>query len=168
MKTRKLFILLAIASLALAALACRLFSGIGAGNPAGSPSAPTEATSQELNPTAEGTSSEESSPTAAAPTIQEIDTEFPLPPDVKNFTKMDNGAVNFQVALGLKDAMHFYEKSLADQGLHEWTLLHAETDSTFSLVFTGSKNGLEVVVQGVDLGGGMVNVNIRYEKVEAP
>ncbi len=92
-------------------------------------------------------------------------TKFPLPNNVSNFTSTGNGSINFQTDMSLKDTIQFYRDALGKQGLAERTVNTAITDTTFSLVFDGDPSGQAIVVQGVDLGNGKTNVNIRYEKV---
>ncbi len=92
-------------------------------------------------------------------------TKFPLPQSVKNFTETADGQVNFQTAMSLKDTIAFYRQAFSKAGLKERTENTAITDSTFSLVFDGDPSGKAIVVQGVDLGNGTTNVNVRYESV---
>ncbi len=92
-------------------------------------------------------------------------TKFPLPPSVKNFTQTSSGEVNFQTSLSLKDTIAFYREAFTKAGLKERTINTAITDTTFSMVFDGDPSGKAVVIQGVDLGNGSTNVNIRYESV---
>ena len=92
-------------------------------------------------------------------------TKFPLPASVKNLAQTSNGEINFQTSLSLKDTISFYRDAFAKAGLKERTENTAITDTTFSLVFDGDPSGKAVVVQGVDLGNGTTNVNIRYESV---
>ncbi len=92
-------------------------------------------------------------------------TKFPLPPSVKNFTQTSDGQVNFQTSTSLKDTISFYRDAFAKAGLKERSENTAITDTTFSLVFDGDSSGKAIVVQGVDLGNGTTNVNIRYESV---
>lgn len=92
-------------------------------------------------------------------------TKFPLPSDVSNFTETGNGSINFQTGMSLKDTIQFYRNAFKNEGLVERTVNTAITDTTFSLVFDGDPSGQAIVVQGVDLGNGKTNVNIRYEKV---
>ena len=94
-----------------------------------------------------------------------VSTKFPLPSSVKNLTQTSNGEINFQTSLTLKDAISFYRDAFTKAGLRERTENTAITDTTFSLVFDGDPSGKAVVVQGVDLGNGTTNVNIRYESV---
>ncbi len=92
-------------------------------------------------------------------------TKFPLPSSVSNFTETPDGQVNFRTSLSLKDTISFYRDAFAKAGLKERTGNTAITDTTFSLVFDGDPSGKAIVVQGVDLGNGTTNVNIRYESV---
>jgi hypothetical protein len=92
-------------------------------------------------------------------------TKFPLPGNVSNFTDTGNNSINFQTTMSLKDTIAFYRDALTKEGLTERTVNTAITDTTFSMVFDGDPSGQSIVVQGVDLGNGKTNVNIRYEKV---
>jgi hypothetical protein len=92
-------------------------------------------------------------------------TKFPLPGGVSNFTDMGNSSINFQTTLSLKDTIAFYRDAFKKEGITERTVNTAITDTTFNLVFDGDPGGEAIVVQGVDLGNGKTNVNIRYEKV---
>jgi len=89
---------------------------------------------------------------------------FPMPASVSNLTNV-GGTVNFQTSLSLKDAMAFYQDAMSKKGYTERTALTSTSDTTFSMVFDGDPSGKAVVVQGVDLGGGKTNVNIRLEDV---
>jgi hypothetical protein len=91
--------------------------------------------------------------------------QFPMPSHVGNFTDTGNGSVNFQTDMSLKDVISFYRDAFSKKGLTERTVNTAITDTTFSLVFDGDPTGKAIVVQGVDLGNGKTNVNIRYENV---
>jgi hypothetical protein len=102
----------------------------------------------------------------AQPTKGKFDTVFPLPASVKNFTGTGGeSSVNFQTDMSLKDTIAFYKKAFADMGLKERTANTAVTDSTFSFVFDGYKNGKAIVIQGVALGANSTNVNIRFESL---
>ncbi len=92
-------------------------------------------------------------------------TKFPLPSNVSNFTSQADGQVNFQTNLSIKDAIAFYRDAFTKQGLKERTDNTAITDTTFSMVFDGDPSGQAIVIQGVNLGSGKTNINIRYEKV---
>lgn len=92
-------------------------------------------------------------------------TKFPLPGSVSNFTDTGNGSINFQTDMSIKDTIAFYREAFTKAGLTERTINTAITDTTFSMVFDGDPSGEAVVIQGVDLGNGKTNVNIRHEKV---
>ena len=93
------------------------------------------------------------------------DTKFPLPSSVSNFTDMGNGGINFQTKTSLKDAIAFYREAFTKAGYKERSINTAITDTTFSMVFDGHASGKAIVIQGVDLGGGNTNINIRFEDV---
>jgi len=92
------------------------------------------------------------------------DTEFPLPSNVQNFTG-GGGQVNFATSLTVEEAITFYREELNAIGLTEREINTAITETTFSMVFDGHPNGKSIVVQGVDLGNGTTNINIRFEDV---
>jgi hypothetical protein len=121
--------------------------------PAPATSAPEPASQPET-----ATQSEE--PPAPAATTQ---TEFPLPEDVTNPIDLGDGAINFQTTLSLPDVVSFYRFAFIGEGLVERELLTSVEETTFNLVFDGHASGKAIVVQGVDLGNGTVNVNLRFE-----
>ena len=92
------------------------------------------------------------------------DTIFPLPSSVLNFTKASGDAINFQTTLNIKDSEAFYRTELTKMSLKERTINTSVTDTTFSMVFDGYKNGKAIVVQGVDISG-KTNINIRFEQI---
>jgi hypothetical protein len=103
-----------------------------------------------------------------APTQDESDgqkTEFPLPENISNFTDLGNGAINFQTNLSITDAIAFYRDAFSKAGYTEREINTAITDETFNLVFDGHASGKAIVVQGVDLGAGSINISIRLEDV---
>jgi len=94
----------------------------------------------------------------------DFDSVFPLPDDVQNFTGQgDESQVNFQTSLSLEDAIEFYRQTFKDENLFERDITTTITEEAFSMVFDGHGNGKAVVIQGVDLGGGITNINIRFE-----
>ncbi len=92
-------------------------------------------------------------------------TKFPVPGDASNFTEQGNGQINFQTNMSLKDTISYYRDAFTKQGLKERADLTSISGTTFSMVFDGDPSGQAIVVQGVDLGNGKTNVNIRYDKV---
>jgi len=102
----------------------------------------------------------------AAPAEEdEYDTEFPLPETVENFIAVGDTGVNFATDLSIEESVEFYRQEFEDAGLTERTINTAITDTTFSIVFDGHESGQAIVVQGVDLGNGTTNINIRFEDV---
>jgi hypothetical protein len=91
--------------------------------------------------------------------------KFPLPSSVSNFANTGNGSINFQTDMSLKDTIAFYREAFGKAGLTERTINTSITATTFSMVFDGDPSGQAIVIQGLDLGNGKTNVNIRYEKV---
>lgn len=160
MINKRLWIVLAV--LVMAALACNF------GNRTTATSTPSEAGSM---PT-EASTTDEEEPEQPAPTAETGSgststnkTEFPLPEKVSNFMDMGDSAINFQTSVSLKDVLAFYQDALSKEGYTERKLLTVTTDTTFNLVFDGHKSGKAIVVQGVDLGNGSTNVNIRLEAI---
>ncbi len=141
--------LIAITLLIGASFACQALAG-GSPQPASSPGGSSGGSSGGSN--SGGGSSGGSS-------------QFPMPPNVSNLTDLGSGSINFQTSMSLKDVIAFYRDAFTKKGLTERTANTAITDTTFSLVFDGDPSGKAIVVQGVDLGNGTTNVNIRYENV---
>jgi len=174
--------ILAVLLLVFATLACKTISGAGSnvplpGSGAGDAiatqaagvletiAAPTEPGSNSEPDTSEATNSEPTAETQPGAGLPEVKTEFPLPADVSNLMDLGNGSINFQAKISLKDAIAFYRESFIKQGYKEREINTAITDSTFSLVFDGHASGKAIVAQGVDLGSGNVNINIRLEDI---
>jgi hypothetical protein len=135
MKYKKLFLVLIV--LMLASLACGLFGGSGSSGVGDSPS--------------------------SAGGSGKYDTEFPLPPKVENFMPLGDGAINYQTPMKLVDVVEFYRDAFDKAGYTEREILTSIEESTFSIVWDGHPSGKAIVVQGVDLGNGNVNVNVRLE-----
>jgi hypothetical protein len=152
---KKYSILFAIIALVLASLACQTLSGGGdSGGPELPP--PSDNGDVEVQP-AEGGES-------GGDTTTDAESEFPLPDGATNIQEM-GGSTNFQVKMSLDEAMKFYMETFTSSGYTERPILTVTSDTTFSMVFDGHESGKAIVVQGVDLGDGMVNVNIRLEDV---
>ncbi|MFZ5808053.1 MAG: hypothetical protein ACOY16_02125 [Chloroflexota bacterium] len=164
MKNQARLSFLLIGVLASLAIGCQLIGRLAEQQtPAGEVFPALEATVESIIPTASGELQE----TEAADDSQSqpVEVLFPLPPRAENVMKLDEETVNFQVRMSLDEVMRFYQKALTEQGLVERQMLHVEAGGMFSMVFDGAANGKSVVVQGVDLADGTVNVNIRYEVV---
>jgi len=92
------------------------------------------------------------------------DSEFPMPDDAANIVSVA-GTVNYQTKLSLEEVMAFYRDTYGKQGFTEREILTTVTDGVFSFVFDGDPSGKAIVIQGVDLGDGTMNVNVRLEDV---
>jgi len=152
MKNKRL--LLVVASLLIASLACSLFSNTGRSSeetiPSGDENVPGEA------PSSGGSAGSGSA---------EYDTEFPLPADVENITDLGDNGINYQTTMSLNDVVEFYRDAFSSAGYDERDITTVINDTTFSIVWDGHPSGKAIVVQGVDLGNGTFNVNVRFEDV---
>ena len=110
-------------------------------------------------------SEQNSAGTAGAGGTATYNTKFPLPSSVINFADTGNGTINFQTQMSLTDTLGWYRQAFSQKGLKERTAVTQITSTTINLVFDGDPSGLAVVVQCVDLGNGLTNISIRYEKV---
>jgi hypothetical protein len=143
-----------IAVLVIASLSCGLFGGADSTGVSDSPASPGDT----------GNSGAVESP-AAPGGSENFDTEFPLPASVENFMKLDENAINYQTSMKLPEVIDFYRQAFKDAGYEERDITTVINDTTFSIVWDGHPSGQAVVVQGVDLGNGMTNVNVRLEDV---
>ena len=128
--------------LVIASLACSLLGGGGESTGVGG-EAPPSSSGDSVNP----------------------DSEFPLPSNVDNFMKLDDGSINYQTSMSLNEVVEFYRDEFAAAGYQERDITTVINDTTFSIVWDGHPSGQAIVVQGVDLGNGSVNVNVRFEDV---
>ena len=94
---------------------------------------------------------------------ESYDYDFPTPPDTQNLMEMGTGGINFQTTMSLVEVVAFYRDAFENAGYDERDILTVINDTTFSIVWDGHPSGQAIVVQGVDLGDGTVNVNIRFE-----
>ncbi len=150
---------LLFAALLLFATAC--------GSSDATPATESDAAASNAADAAPSTDAEEASPSSsedAAPASAGYDTIFPLPDDVQNFSGSGD-EINFATSLTLEEAISFYRQAFEQMSLTERASLTSITESTFSLVFDGHENGQSIVIQGVDLGNGTTNINIRFEDV---
>jgi hypothetical protein len=90
------------------------------------------------------------------------DGDFPMPGNARNVVSA-MGTLNFQTTMSLDEVMAFYRDAYGKQGYTERSILTVVSDGVFSMVFDGDPSGQAVVIQGVDLGDGTMNVNIRLE-----
>ncbi len=153
---KKYSVFLAILALVLASLACQTVFGGGNGVDQVETLPPVD------NPEEFSTASPESSDDFGFSFSG--DSEFPMPDDATNVVSV-TGTVNYQTKLSLDEVMAFYRDYYGKQGFTERDLLTTVTDGVFSFVFDGHESGKAIVIQGVDLGDGMVNVNISLQDV---
>lgn len=90
--------------------------------------------------------------------------DFPMPGDAFNVVNVA-GVVNYQTNLSLDEVMAYYRDEFGKQGYTERDTLTVISDGVFSIVFDGHESGQAIVLQGVDLGDGSVNVNISLQDV---
>ena len=151
MKHIKVFLFLVV--LVIASLACGLFGGGNGGS--------EDVTSPGVESSSEGVSPSSGSEGDA----ESYDNEFPLPPNVENYMDLGNGGINYQTTISLDEVVSFYRDAFKEAGYDERDITTVVNDTTFSIVWDGHSSGRAIVVQGVDLGDGTVNVNVRFEDV---
>ena len=147
MKNRRLFLVFAV--LLISSLACSLFGGGGGEAGVGDSTGAGDNDSPSSSPGSSG----------------KYDTEFPMPSKVENFMDLGEDAINYQTPMKLNDVVEFYRDEFEKAGYEERPITTVINDDTFSIVWDGHSSGKAIVVQGVDLGNGTVNVNVRFEDV---
>lgn len=156
-------VLLVLSVMVLASLACQALTGGGDSAPeAAAPQADAQPTQPEQSQPAE--QPEEITPAALAAGLG-FETEFPVPDDASNGYDLGDGMISFQTSMSIDESLAFYRAEFTAEGYSERELLTSVTDATFSIVFDGHASGKAIVVQAVDLGNGMVNINIRFQNV---
>lgn len=153
---KKYSILLAITALIIASLACQTLMGGG-----------SSSTEEELPPfeySGDDSATEEPSTESEESEFSFGDSEFPVPSDATNVFDVA-GTVNYQTNLSLDEVLAFYRDEYGKQDLTERELLTTVSDGVFSIVFDGDPSGKAVVIQGVDLGDGTVNVTITLQDI---
>jgi hypothetical protein len=96
-----------------------------------------------------------------------FETDYPLVGKVTEFIKLPGGgdAINYQTNSGLKDVYDFYVGELTKDGLKERKITTVVNETVINLVMDGADGGKSVIVQAFQLSPGVVNVNVRKEKV---
>ena len=148
-------IILALAVLILASLACQALAGGGA--PPTSPDDGGSASPTEVPPLSSDSGNGGNSDSSAS--------GFPVTADAYNVIDVGDGSVIFYTHMSLEDVMKFYRDEYTSRGYSERGLLTNVSDGTFSIVFDGDPSGKSVVIQSVDLGDGSRTVAIRLEDV---
>lgn len=150
---KKFSVLLAVIALVLASLACQTVMG-GGDNDFNLPDVPNVTEVPTIPPVI----------TDGGVTIGG-DSEFPLPADAINVINMGNDVTNFQTKLSLDEGMSFYRDEFGKLGYTERDILTVTSSTTFSMVFDGHESGKAIVVQGVDMGDGTINISISLQEV---
>jgi hypothetical protein len=163
-------IILAIAVLVLATLACQAVMGGGARDLPAESEPATEATGTVTTPTlnpvpqkmpterpAEDAISSDSTPTGSS--------QFPMTADAYNVVEVGDGSLIYYTKLSAEEAMQFYRDEYTSRGYTEREDLTIVVDGMFSMVFDGDPSGKSVIIQSVDLGDGSRTIAIRLEDV---
>jgi hypothetical protein len=152
---KKINLIVSVLALLISSLACRALTQGSETQPIPPASTTDEAPAQDP-----------AVPTAASsdPGFSVGDFDFPMPDDATNVVNAA-GTVNYQTKLSLDDVLKFYRDYYGSQGYTERELLTTTSDGVFSIVFDGDPSGKAVVIQGVDLGDGTVNVNISLQGI---
>ena len=111
-------------------------------------------------------------PDSAEKTVKEEkggETSFPLPDDVRDFSKPLKGdQVNFQTSMSLKQIATFYRRAFTKKGLAENKRLTNISELSIGLIFDSADDDKAVILQSTDLAYNtsidLRNVNLRTEK----
>jgi hypothetical protein len=160
---KNLRILIALIVLLSASLACQTLAG---GEVPKAP-VPTKSSGQppaggEAPATATMPPQQTEIPTAGSGS-GDVKTDFPMPADAINITDMGSDMLNFQTKLSLKEVIACYRDAFGKEGYKEREIQTTITEAVFSMVFDGHASGKAIVIQGVDMGNGTVNVNITLQ-----
>lgn len=166
---KKYSILLAIAALIFASLACQTL--MGGGNDAPNFVPPGDGGGNESAPTFIPPGDSSGIPTEV--TIPPIATDengnitiggapdFPVPDDATNVINMGNELVMFQTKLSLDETMKFYRDACEKLGYVERAPDTLTTDALFIMMFDDSANGKVISIQGTSMDGSTsVNISI--------
>ena len=159
---KKYGILYAILALAFASLACQTV--MGGGNDADNDQQPPAVDGIEAFPTAAPEASDVPADSGDSDFSLGGDSDFPMPDDAFNIVIVA-GVSNFQTKLSLDEVLAFYRDTYGKLGYTERESVTTISDGIFSIVLDGDESGKAVVIQGVDLGDGSVNVNISLQDV---
>ena len=151
-------ILLALAVLVLASLACQTLTG--GGNDSQEPT--TVSNDSDVNPM-EPTAPSNSNDNTDSDVV--VSTEFPMTDDAFNITEVGDGSLLYYTRMSQEDVMDFYREEYTSRGYQEREMLTVVSEGVFSMVFDGDPSGKAVVIQSVDLGDGSRTVAIRLEDV---
>ncbi len=142
--------ILALAILVLASLACNALSGGGGGDAPISPSGGDSPAPQDSSSSGGGNADTSAS-------------GFPITADAYNVIDVGDGTVLYYTKLPQTDVLKFYRDEYVSRGYSERALLTVIEDGVFSIVFDGDPSGKAVVIQSVDLGDGSSTVAISLQ-----
>ena len=145
--------LLALAVLILASLACNALSGGGGGD---APVAPSGGDSPAADVPQDNSSSGGGNADTSA-------SGFPITADAYNVIDVGDGSLLYYTNLSQEDVLKFYRDEYVSRGYTERALLTVVEEGVFSIVFDGDPSGKAVVIQSVDLGDGSSTVAISLQ-----
>jgi hypothetical protein len=159
-------IILAIAVLMLATLACQTVMGGGARDVDDKPVATTEGSTQpqDIQPSEMPTEATTEAVATNKPDSN-VSSQFPMTPDAYNVVEVGDDSLIYYTKMSADEAMQFYRDEYTSQGYTEREDLTVVPDGMFSMVFDGDSSGKSVVIQSVDLGDGSRTIAIRLEDV---
>ena len=146
---RKMRVIVTLMVILLVILACSFIPGAKTENKIPPPSATQNDQASEPSAAKTDPSSNEKS-------------SFPLPPNTKIISNQSDTVIG-QDKLDITEIVSFYRSEFSKSGLKEDNILTTINKTSFSIVFKGSANGKNIVVQGTDIGDGSVTFSIRYE-----
>ena len=155
-------ILLAIAVLVLASLACQALTGGGSnGRKEAPPSNDNGSQSGGVQPTAApdatNTDNDSSNSNSSA------DSEFPMTADAFNVVEVGDHSIVYYTKLSVEEIRDFYRNEYTSKGYTEREILTSTEGGILNLVFDGDPSGKAVVIQSVGLPDGSRTVAIRLE-----
>ena len=158
MKNYRIVVMIAV--LVFASLACRALTGGGNDS---SP-APSSSDGHDI-PSSSDPSAPPSNSDPGSGGGGDSDYEFPVTKDAFNVTPLGEGSLLYYTKMSQEDVMKFYRDEYAAMGYTERELLTTVSEGVFSMVFDGDPSGKAIVIQSVDLGDGSSTVAIRLEDV---
>jgi len=162
-------ILLAIAVLVLASLACQALMGGGSndGNDV-PPSNDNGVQSGDVQPTTasdENSNSNDSNENDNSNSNSSSDTGFPMTAHAYDIVEVSDESVVYYTKLSAEEVLEFYRSEYTSRGYTEREIVTSLTEGILNLVFDGDASGKAVVVQSVGLPDGSRTVAIRLEDV---
>ena len=151
-------ILLALAVLLLASLACQTLMG-GGNDTQVAPTVSKDTDDDPVEPTASSDFTDNTDSEVA------VSADFPMTADAFNITEVGDGSLLYYTKMSQEEVMDFYREEYSSRGYEEREILTMASEGVFSMVFDGDPSGQAVVIQSVDLGDGSRTIAIRLEDV---